>query len=277
MVLNLTKASDLPLIKVAVVPLKGTINIISNEDRQISASGTDGLLMDAVLKALGYRYELTIPSDREWGRLIDGNLTGLIGEVVNNRADLAWIYLTPTEERHEVVDFSNIYYSEAVTFAVTKPYPIPTAYAIFYPFDLASWIGVFAIIFLMPLLFLVMRARYSYLELFLNIFASILKQPLMISINSGKVLILLISWLLFTQLISCFYSSVLLSFLTKPLIQKVVRNFRELSNVVSKGYLECFASKRTNIRPFLLHSEEEYLKNLGETIERKDWPAPNNL
>ncbi|GBN21908.1 hypothetical protein AVEN_242499-1 [Araneus ventricosus] len=89
MVLNLTKASDLLLIRVAVVPLKGTINIISNEDGQITASEMDGLLMDAVLKALGYRYELTIPSDREWGSMIDGNWTGMIGEVVNNRADLA--------------------------------------------------------------------------------------------------------------------------------------------------------------------------------------------
>ncbi|GBN62156.1 hypothetical protein AVEN_156072-1 [Araneus ventricosus] len=271
MVLNLNKTSNLPLIRVAVVSLKGTMNIITNEDGQITASGMDGLLMDAVLKALGYRYELVIPSDREWGRLEKGNWTGLIGEVVNNRADLAWTWLAPTEERHKVVDFSNIYYSEAITFGVTKPYPIPTAYAIFYPFDLPAWIGVFVIILLMPLLFLIIRARYSYLELFLNIFASILKQPLMISINSGKVLILLISWLLFTLLISCFYSSVLLSFLTKPLIPKVIRNFQELSDVVSKGYLECYASKQSYVLPYLLHSEEEYLKNLGKTIVKNDW------
>ncbi|KAF8767549.1 Glutamate receptor ionotropic like protein [Argiope bruennichi] len=128
------------------------MDIVIKENGQITVSGVDGLLMDAVLTALGYRYELVIPTDGEKGQHKSGNWTGIIGEVVNNRADLAWTWLSPFEEAHNVVDFSNIYGNDAVTFGVTKPHPTPTAYTIFYPFDLPIWFGIFIIIILMPML-----------------------------------------------------------------------------------------------------------------------------
>ncbi|KAF8795233.1 Glutamate receptor ionotropic like protein [Argiope bruennichi] len=271
MPLKFNSTSKVQLIRLAVLPLKDDIDIVTDESGQISISGTEGSLIDAVLKALGYRYKLVIPSDGERGSLKDGNWTGIIGELVNNRADLALGWIAPTEKRHRVVDFSNTYYSEAMTFGVTKPYPIATAYTIFNSFDLLSWIGIFTIMILITLLLLVTRARYSYLQLFLKIFGSILKQPLMINNVSGIALTLLVFWLFFTQLISCFYSSVLLSVLTKPFTPNVVRNIRELSDAVSKGNLECYTSKQSIALDFLLNSKVKYLKNLGKTIEQNHW------
>ncbi|KAF8767548.1 Glutamate receptor ionotropic like protein [Argiope bruennichi] len=259
------------LIRVAVVLDENDIDNVKYGDFQISMSGIHPLLIDAILKALGYKYELQIPDDGHVNHLKDGNWTGIIGEAVNNRADLAWWWLTPTEERHRVVDFSNIYHSVPITFGVTKPYPIPTPYAMFYAFDLAGWIGIFANMILLPLLLLVLGAKYSYLELFLQILGSILKQPLTINMNSKKILILLVFWLIFSLLISCFYSSVLLSILTKPFTPKAVTNFRELSDAVSKGLAECYMSKDSIALTFLLNSEEKYLKTLGETVERNSW------
>ncbi|KAF8767551.1 hypothetical protein HNY73_020491 [Argiope bruennichi] len=63
---KLPKTWSKPLIRVAVNPLPGHMEIIKKEDGQISVSGMEGMLMDAVLTALGYRYELVIPADGEW-------------------------------------------------------------------------------------------------------------------------------------------------------------------------------------------------------------------
>ncbi|GIY87400.1 probable glutamate receptor [Caerostris darwini] len=258
-------------LKVAVYPANLLTVIEKTDEGQVKLSGAEGDFMDAVLSAVGFRYELLIPSDGEWGRLLNGNWTGMIGEVVNKRADLAWTWLSVNEERQQVVDFSTSYYFEKTTFGVVKPVPMTTAETIFYPFHLSLWICLFAIIIAMPVMFLLMKIRCSFFRLFLNVLGSVLKQPFMVKYSTEKVKILLVWWLIFTTLMTSFYSSVLLSFLTKPIGQGYVKNIRELSDAVQKGKIKCLAARGSVTFSYLLDSEEDHLRILGETMIRNSW------
>ncbi|GBM25677.1 hypothetical protein AVEN_207451-1 [Araneus ventricosus] len=271
MVLKINQTSNRPVLRVAVVPVKDIVDIIKSGDGQESVSGAEGAFLDTVLTALGYRYKLVIPTDREWGSMKDGNWTGMIGEVVRNRADLAWGFLSVSEDRQKAVDFSSSYFVEINTFAVVKPYPLPTANTIFYPFDLAVWICLLVVLIVMPVVLMFAKAKQTFVRLFLNVFSSILKQPLTVGNSSLKLRILLTAWLLFTTLVSSFYSSLLLSSLTKPLEQKPIKTFRELSDAVQKGDIECYSSRKTIVLPYLLHSSEEHMRILGETIKKNEW------
>ncbi|GFQ71345.1 lig_chan-Glu_bd domain-containing protein [Trichonephila clavata] len=195
----------------------------------------------------------------------------MIGDLVNNKADLAWGWITQNEDRQAVVDFSTSYYITATTFGVVKPSPVPAAYAVAYPFTLPVWALIFCLLIIVPAIFLLLNVRLSYLRLFLLLFGSILNQPLNLERKSIKVTILVLTWLLFTTLISSFYSSLLLSFMTMPLEQRILQTFRELSNAIQKGKIECYTFRQGLNVPYFQSSNEEYLRFIGKVIEEKEW------
>ncbi|GIY90443.1 lig_chan-Glu_bd domain-containing protein [Caerostris extrusa] len=227
--------------------------------------------MDAVLSALRFRFELLIPSDGEWGRLLNGNWTGMIGEVVSKRADLAWTWLSVNEERQQVVDFSTSYYFEKTTFGVVKPIPVTTAETIFYPFHLSLWICLFAIIIAMPVMFLLVKIRCSFFRLFLNVLGSVLKQPFMVKYSSEKVKVLLCLVADIHHADDFFLFLGPAFFLTKPIGQGYVKNIRELSDAVQKGKVKCLAARGSVTFSYLLDSAEDHLRILGETMIRNSW------
>ncbi|GFX95774.1 lig_chan-Glu_bd domain-containing protein [Trichonephila clavipes] len=259
------------LIRVAVVPLRLIMNITAGKDGRVMLSGADGLFMNTILKALKFQYEYYIPPDREWGTLLNGSWTGMIGALVNNKADLAWGWITQNEDRQAAIDFSTSYYRTAITFGVVKPSPVPVANAVAYPFTLSVWACIFILLITVPAIFLLLKVHHSYLRLLLHLFGSILKQPLNFEQKSVKDKILVLTWLLFTTLISSFYSSLLLSFLTMPLEQRTIQTFRELSNALQKGKVECYTSRQGLLLPYLQNSNEEYLRFIGKVIEEKEW------
>ncbi|GFT97763.1 lig_chan-Glu_bd domain-containing protein [Nephila pilipes] len=259
------------VLRLAVVPLRLITDITTDKDGRTVLSGADGLFMDTILKALKYRYELYIPPDREWGRQLNGNWTGMIGALVNKEADLAWTWISENEDRKTVVDFSTSYYVETTTFGVVKPGPVPAAYTIVYPFTLSVWVCILFTLIIMPAILLLLRVSYSYLRLFLSFFGSILNQPLNFDTKLVKVEILILTWLLFTTLISSFYSSLLLSFMTMPLEQRFVKTFQELSKAVQKGKIECYTSRQSSVLSYLLNSNEEYFRILAKVIVNNGW------
>ncbi|GFT97765.1 lig_chan-Glu_bd domain-containing protein [Nephila pilipes] len=268
---NYDKKNVLPLVRIAVVPLPPMFDFTTDEKGRTVASGTEGIFMDTILKALRYRYELYVPPDHEWGRLLNGNWTGMIGALLNKQADLAWTWLSVNEERHNVVNFSSSYFVDTTTFGVVKPGPLHATYTILYPFDVDVWVAILSVLIIIPIVLFAMKVNFSYCPLFFTVFGSVLKQALRMNTQSAEVRILISSWLLFTTLISSFYSSVLLSFLTMPLENRYIRTFRELSKAAQYGVVESYASKHSAVLPYILHSNEEYLRTLGKVIVKNEW------
>ncbi|GFY59482.1 uncharacterized protein TNIN_436151 [Trichonephila inaurata madagascariensis] len=260
-------------IKVASVLVKRQFELKSTETGDNEFGGIEGKFLAIILKALRVSCEFVFPPDEEWGRpLENGNWTGMIGEVQRGDADIAINFIAPSAERMEIVDFSNPYAVTEVTFAIEKPGTVSPALAFLYPFPLNMWIIFGVILLLMPLVFLVLLdAKYPLVKLFIETFGSILRQPLNVNDASFRNRILLTGWWFYTLIISFSYSAFLLSFMTLPIEKEAVRDFKELSAAVAKGTHKCFVSKGSaNIR-ILITSEVDYMRTLGEIIQRNNW------
>ncbi|GIX95569.1 putative glutamate receptor [Caerostris extrusa] len=85
----------------------------------------------------------------------------------------------------------------------------------------------------------------EFLKTFLDLYGSILEQPLTIPVNSYIAKIMISFWLLSMFVISRGYSTTLLSFLTVPYQPQPIGTFEELSAFVKKGKYKCFVQKGT--------------------------------
>ncbi|KAG7277127.1 hypothetical protein CRUP_024955 [Coryphaenoides rupestris] len=86
-------------------------------------------------------------ADSKYGsQLPNGSWNGMIGELINKRADLAVSAITITPERENVVDFSKRYLDYSVGILIRKPEEKINIFSLFAPFDLAVWACIAAAI-----------------------------------------------------------------------------------------------------------------------------------
>uniref|UniRef100_A0A3Q4I9E4 Glutamate ionotropic receptor delta type subunit 1 n=1 Tax=Neolamprologus brichardi TaxID=32507 RepID=A0A3Q4I9E4_NEOBR len=104
-------------------------------------------VLDALAKILGFKYEIYQVADSKYGsRLPNGSWNGMIGDLINKRADLAVSAITITPERENVVDFSKRYLDYSVGILLRKPEEKINIFSLFAPFDLAVWACIAAAI-----------------------------------------------------------------------------------------------------------------------------------
>lgn len=112
-----------------------------------------------LLKALSHRinftYDLSLSPDGQFGHYILKNhttstgtplakkeWTGLIGELVNERADMIVAPLTINPERAEFIDFSKPFKYQGITILEKKPSRSSTLVSFLQPFSNTLWILV---------------------------------------------------------------------------------------------------------------------------------------
>ncbi|TMS22035.1 Glutamate receptor ionotropic, delta-1, partial [Larimichthys crocea] len=104
-------------------------------------------VLDALAKILGFKYEIYQVADSKYGsQLANGSWNGMIGDLINKRADLAVSAITITPERENVVDFSKRYLDYSVGILLRKPEEKINIFSLFAPFDLAVWACIAAAI-----------------------------------------------------------------------------------------------------------------------------------
>ncbi|GBM43640.1 hypothetical protein AVEN_225165-1 [Araneus ventricosus] len=239
----------------------------------LQLGGIEGKFLELLAETLGFKYRLKTPVDRESGtRNPDGSWTGLMGMLQRKQIDMAFYFLTPSVERARIIDFSEPYDVNEIRFLVDKPGPVPVRWSIFYPFDIATWIGIILILLLGPKIYIIfLNLKISYLRLFFQLLGSMLQQPLTIQLHSAKSKIILFSWAVFAMLISMCYSSILLSFLTVPIENQPLRNIVELTQAVENGRYRCFGLKGSRMLAVFSSSTQEHLRILGKAIEKNSW------
>ena len=108
-----------------------------------------GLIMDILLKLkedLDIELYIHEVEGHDWGHEINGSWTGLIGEVVSGRADVAAQSILVTSKRLQVVDFTE-FFLETNLALISKYQYIPLPYfnsEAFAPLTLQSWILILA-------------------------------------------------------------------------------------------------------------------------------------
>ncbi|GBL97495.1 hypothetical protein AVEN_162956-1 [Araneus ventricosus] len=249
------------------------MEILRKEDGRIELSGIEGKFLHLILETLNLQLKIVIAEDGEWGRLLrNGSWTGMIGKIQQNNADMAINFIAMTEPRTRVVDFSTVYFTDDVTFAIEKQGFASTSSAFIRPFAWSFWTVMFIVLFLMSLLFRFMLcAKDSYLNLLLKMLGAILKQSFGSKNNSFPHRILVITWLIYAMIISFSYSSVLLSILTIPSQIPTVQNFEELSDAVVTQNYGAFFDKGSFVLDYLLQQETKYLRMLAESSIRNNW------
>ncbi|GBO00104.1 hypothetical protein AVEN_105567-1 [Araneus ventricosus] len=259
-------------LRVSVVPLKD-LRISRNEDGSLKLSGIQGRFLSTVLEAMKMPFRLVIAEDREWGRLLPtGNWTGMIGKIQKGSADIADSHIGITEQRATVVDFSTVYLTDDMTFAITKPGPIPTSSAFANPFDSVTSTLMLTVLLVMPLIFnYLFRHKETYIISFLRLLGSIFQQPTLASYNTERFKPLICSWLFFAAVTSFSYSAVLLSVLSVPSEIIAVQNFKELAKAVKNNGYRSYVKKGSATLDFMLRSDKEHLRYLGESAVRHNW------
>ncbi|KAG1653906.1 Glutamate receptor ionotropic, delta-1 [Nymphon striatum] len=98
---------------------------IEQRGPQLIISGICLEMMNAMKKAADFEFSVYEAPDGQFGRLNKGRWNGMIGEVINKRADMAMASFTPSAERMEFVDFTSPFVEGylAIFYKMTKPVP----------------------------------------------------------------------------------------------------------------------------------------------------------
>ncbi|XP_066264897.1 glutamate receptor ionotropic, delta-1-like [Branchiostoma lanceolatum] len=103
-------------------------------------------LINALAEQLDFTYELYEPEDGQYGaEKDDGTWSGMVGELVSGRADIALAAMTISSKREKVVDFTSQYMDYGTGLIMKKPKEgMREQFAFFLPFKMTVWIVVVA-------------------------------------------------------------------------------------------------------------------------------------
>ncbi|GFR09677.1 uncharacterized protein TNCT_65191 [Trichonephila clavata] len=257
-------------IKVAVILIRGIFTIQKVNDKTV-LDGSDGKLLECLAGKLNFEFEILI-SSVGGSRYSNGTWNGVIGLVQNGEADIGLSALSFSEERLEVVDFSNSYMALEKIFIVKEPGQMPKITAFTYPFTQNVWVLYALMILAATVLFQrIMFRNSTLLGSFLSVLGSIVSQAMEGIEDSPWRRVLFGLWLTIAAVMPFLYNTNFLSFLTMPEKIPVPPTFHKLSEVVLKGKYKCLIPKQTIDLDLLLESRIDYLVKLGEVIKKNDW------
>ncbi|KAK1881412.1 Glutamate receptor ionotropic delta-1 [Dissostichus eleginoides] len=209
-------------------------------------------VLDALAKILGFKYEIYQVSDSKYGsQLPNGSWNGMIGDLINKRADLAVSAITITPERENVVDFSKRYLDYSVGILLRKPEEKINIFSLFAPFDLAVWACIAAAIPVVGvLIFLLNRLQALRSSATQNAPQG---QPANGVVGSGSLQsavwivygafvhqvalrIVMGSWWLFTLIVCSSYTANLAAYLTVSRMDHAIRSFQDLARQMEVDY-----------------------------------------
>ncbi|CAB4066936.1 unnamed protein product [Lepeophtheirus salmonis] len=102
--------------------------------------GVEIELTRLMAKKLNFQINVVSPEDgKKWGSLENGTYTGLMGDIVNRKADLGFCNLFITRDRLKIIDMTNAYHIDYACFLTPSPKLIPHYMSIIYPFDAQLW------------------------------------------------------------------------------------------------------------------------------------------
>ncbi|XP_072439689.1 glutamate receptor ionotropic, delta-1-like isoform X2 [Chiloscyllium punctatum] len=230
-------------------------------------------VLDALAKHLGFKYEIYQAVDHKYGsQLPNGSWNGMIGELINKKADIAISAITITPERENVVDFSKRYMDYSVGILLKKPEEKINIFSIFAPFDLAVWACIAAAIPLVGVLIFVLNrvqlvrtqtpthpqtppstSNTLHSAIWL-VYGAFVQQGGDSPMNSVAMRIVMGSWWLFTLIVCSSYTANLAAFLTVSRMDNSIHSFQDLvkqsdlsyGTVRDSSVYEYFQAKGTN-------------------------------
>ncbi|KAK3751825.1 hypothetical protein QZH41_013283 [Actinostola sp. cb2023] len=104
-------------------------------------------MIKVLAERLMFKYQIVISKETSYGAPIGGEWKGLVGELINQNADIAVGPITITAEREEVIDFSKPFLDFRIAMILTKPKGEEVnLFAFLLPFEEQLWLCVCAIV-----------------------------------------------------------------------------------------------------------------------------------
>ncbi|XP_029985520.1 glutamate receptor ionotropic, delta-1-like isoform X2 [Sphaeramia orbicularis] len=213
-------------------------------------------VLDALAKILGFKYEIYQVSDSRYGsQLPNGSWNGMIGDLINKRADLAVSAITITPERENVVDFSKRYLDYSVGILLRKPEEKINIFSLFAPFDLAVWACIAAAIPVVGVLIFLLNRLQALRSSTQNapgqpsavgsgtlhsaiwiVYGAFVQQGGEGVVGSVALRIVMGSWWLFTLIVCSSYTANLAAYLTVSRMDHAIRSFQDLARQMDVDY-----------------------------------------
>uniref|UniRef100_A0A8C6UK38 Glutamate receptor n=1 Tax=Neogobius melanostomus TaxID=47308 RepID=A0A8C6UK38_9GOBI len=211
-------------------------------------------VLDALAKSLGFKYDIYQVTDSKYGsQLPNGSWNGMIGDLINKKADVAVSALTITPERESVVDFSKRYLDYSVGILLRKPVERLDMFSLLAPFEPSVWACVAAsipvvgvLIFLLNRLHALRNANSqnapgqsgagSLHSAIWIVYGAFLQQGGDGVIGSVALRIVMGSWWLFTLIVCSSYTANLAAYLTVSRMDHHIRTFQDLSHQMELDY-----------------------------------------
>ncbi|CAH1154078.1 unnamed protein product, partial [Phaedon cochleariae] len=120
--------------------------ILKKNSNNATFSGIEAEILQSVAKAMNFRYEVYEPENADtemWGqKMVGGLYTGLIGEIVSTKADIALADLYYTSYILDVMDLSVPYNTECLTFITPESLNDNSWKTLILPFSPILWTTV---------------------------------------------------------------------------------------------------------------------------------------
>lgn len=108
-------------------------------------------IIHALQKLYNFTYEVEIPGDNTYGReTLNGSWNGMIGLILENRADIAVGVFSVTHSRSQVVDFSVGFLEEPATILIPPPAQESRLLVYAKPFQLQVWVTLMVFASVLP-------------------------------------------------------------------------------------------------------------------------------
>ncbi|XP_054152427.1 glutamate receptor ionotropic, kainate 2-like [Oppia nitens] len=247
-------------------------------------------LIDELSKLLGFKYKFKTVDDNKYGAKNEtGFWNGLIGEVLNGKADIAVVDLTITSKRAEAVDFTLPFMNTGISILFKKPTTkVTTLFSFLSPFSnivwvyvLAAYVGVSSVLFIVGRLSpyewdnphpcrnedFVLENNFSLTNSFFFTIGSLMQQGSDLTPKAMSTRAIAAIWYFFTLIMISSYTANLAAFLT---VEKVISPIESAADLASQSSIEygCLASGST--RAFFQESNISTFKKMWEFMKNRD-------
>ncbi|XP_078672347.1 glutamate receptor ionotropic, delta-1-like [Branchiostoma floridae x Branchiostoma belcheri] len=245
----------------------------------------EGFAMDMLTelsKLLGFKYKLYEVQDKKYGSpQEDGTWSGMIGDVMQGKADFALSAITITPQREQVVDFTKRYMDFAVGILLRKPVKKTDLFVFLDPFHVNVWLcTIAAFILVSAVLFLLHRIGtrktiddpndgpdFNLRNTMWFVYGSFVQQGGDLTIGRMPTRILTGVWWLFTLIIISSYTANLAAFLTVTRMDSPIRSFDDLASQTEIPY---GTVTDTSIAQFLASSDVETYQRLWSFMKSEN-------
>ncbi|KAL5011753.1 hypothetical protein ScPMuIL_010304 [Solemya velum] len=225
----------------------------------------EGYIIDLAKKVsdiVKFQYHIHLVKDGKYGAQVNGTWNGMIGELINNDADIAMAPLTITKIREIVVDFTKPFQKTAISIMIKKPEKQkPGVFSFKEPLSDYVWlcvtIGFFAVSFILSLVGRFSpyewseqdskgpSNQFSLANTFWFSLGALMQQGSDISPRSASGRIAGSAWWFFTLILISSYTANLAAFLT---VEKLITSIDSVDDLVGQ----------TTVRYGILNSGSSY-------------------